>query len=55
VNIRSQLGEDLYKAAAAHGATMTYRQIAGFVRSTIEDLSSRAITRSDGKLDQRRP
>jgi hypothetical protein len=37
-NLRSQLGEDLYTAATACGATMSYEQASAFALAAIADL-----------------
>jgi predicted ATPase len=42
--VRSELGEDLYKAATARGAAMTYEQVTAFALAAIEDLGSRIST-----------
>jgi predicted ATPase/class 3 adenylate cyclase len=39
-SLRSQLGEDLYKAATARGAEMTYEQASAFALGAIEGLRS---------------
>jgi hypothetical protein len=36
--LRSQLGEDLFKAAIAQGAAMTYEQASAFALAAIEGL-----------------
>jgi hypothetical protein len=37
-NLQSQLGDDLYTAATARGAAMTYEQITAFAQAAVEDL-----------------